>query len=193
MSSERGLRKLAVPLFCAATIVVVGCRTVGGLPPGGSAFLDAATAAGAPVRAEEIVNRSSGTDTFTIAPITSWENTPATALRDGADIAFIYVSGATETIPAGYYKVRARADVSQPGTIPARIEFIDPKGNVAGTAAGTTNVHSLTLPESASTRRTFVTVRDEPREKVAALPRVGPIRVIVLCCPNGDCFIFVLA
>jgi hypothetical protein len=179
-------------LVLLCQLLVVGCRPASPGPSPESAFLEAAKAAGAPIRSDEIVTSTTGNHIFSIAPITTWEQTPATALPGGVNIAFVYLSTPTETVGQGYYTLRASAEVTKIGPTPARIELIDRQGNVAGKLAATTEVHSLAVPERASTRRTFVTVRDEPRTEASNLPKLGPIRVIVLCCPNGECFIFIL-
>ncbi|HEX4954497.1 MAG TPA: hypothetical protein VF017_13985 [Thermoanaerobaculia bacterium] len=177
-----------VLLLAAVHLSLSGCATRGHNQGHNAAFLEAAKAAGVSVRGDEIVTHRSGTQTVAIAPVTTWERTPATALRSGVDVAFVHLSNATQAIPAGYYTLRASADVSKIGTAPASIQFIDRQGKVAGNLEAVTEVHSLTIPEQASTRRTFVTIGDEPRPGSPS----ERVIIIVLCCPNGDCLIIVI-
>jgi hypothetical protein len=151
-------------------------------------FVEAAKAAGAPIRADEIVTHRSGTQIVSVAPITTWEHTPATALRNGVDVAFVHFSTATQQIPAGYYTLRASANVENLGSVPARIQFIDRDGKVAGSQEAITEVHSLTIPAVASTRTTYTTIDDDGLAPNPAERRI----IIVICCPNGDCFIIVI-
>lgn len=183
---------VTILLMALSQLTAIGCRTSTGGGSSNAAFLTAARDARVSVRTEEIVTATSGTHTFGIAPITTWESTPATALRSGVDIAFVYLSTPTETVGEGYYTLRASSDVTKTGSLPSTIQFIDRNGSVAGKLTATAEVHSLTIPEEASTRRTFVTVRQDPRPGVSNIPKIGPIRVIVLCCPNGECFYFIL-
>ncbi|MEA2239526.1 MAG: hypothetical protein QOC81_4250 [Thermoanaerobaculia bacterium] len=166
-------------LFLIVALVCVNrCAT---RPIGADAsFLDAAKAAGAPIHADDTVTSTSGGETFSAAPITTWERTPATALRNGADIAFVYSSADAEGIPKGYYTLRAVADVTAPGTLNGTVQFIDRQGNVAAKLPATAEVHSMTVPEAASTRRSYVTVTNE-----------NGARIIVICCTNGTCWIIV--
>lgn len=174
---------LAILLIGTFQLCVSGCAHHG--QSSNAAFLQAAKAAGAPIRSEEIVTHRSGIQTVTIAPITTWERTPATELRGGVDVAFTHLSSPTREIPAGYYTLRATADVSNTGTIPATIHFVDRDGKVAGQMTATTQVHSLTIPEQASTRRSYVTANDELQ------PNGQRLIIIVICCPNGDCLVII--
>lgn len=149
---------------------------------GNTGFLDAAKAASAPVRAEDIVTSKVGNETFTTAPITTWERTPATALRNGVDIAFASSTGSGD-IPAGNYTLRATADVSEIGTMNGTIQFVDREGKVAASLPAAAEIHSLEVPETASTRRSYVTVTNDIAHQR---------RIIVYCCTNEVCWVIVI-
>src|SRR4029079_9142100 len=106
MSSRRSDMQTSLKRLALVVILFVGIGTLSGCASGGgsygpnAAFLEAARSAGAPVRAEEIVTHSSGDQTVTIAPITTWERTPATQLRNGVNVAFAHLSRGTGQVPA---------------------------------------------------------------------------------------------
>ena len=180
---------LAVFSVAAVQLSLYSCATRPNNYGANAAFLDAAKEAGAPVRADEIVSYRNGAQTVTVAPITTWEQTPATALRNGVAIGFAYFSKATQDIPVGYYTLKASADVSKTGTIPATIQFVDRQGKVAASQQAVAEIHSLTIPPQASTRTSFVTIADEPRPSSVS----GRLVVVIWCCPNGECFGMVIS
>jgi hypothetical protein len=155
-------------------------------------FLDAAKAAGASIRNDQIITRTSDDQTFTIAPITTWEHMPATAFGKGVDIAYVHSSTVIGDIPQGYYTLRTIGNVDRIGASSATIQFMDRNGAMAGKLTATLDVGSLTIPEEASTRRIFVTMTDQsqspPSMASSGVPN-GPQK-IRLCCPNGVCVSF---
>ena len=172
-------RRLVLIVFAA--LLCAGTARASNAQPASAAFGEAAKAAGASIRAEDVVTHAGASRAITIAPLTTWERVPATALRDGVDFAFAHFSRAAGDLPAGHYTLRASADVSKTGTFPATVQLIDKQRKVAGTLEAIVQVHSLTIPEQASTRRSFVTISGAPDQKEEGSTH------IVVCCPNGYC------
>jgi hypothetical protein len=184
------LSRNSLKIFVAfvATLVGFRCSTLNQ----NVLFRDAAKAAGVSIRNDQIITRTSGDQTFTIAPITTWEYMPATAFGKGVDIAYVYSSTAIGDIPQGYYTLRTIGNVVSVGASPATIQFMDRNGAMAGKLTATLDVGSLTIPAVASTRKIFVTITDQsqspPSMTSSGIPN-GPQRVR-LCCPNGVCVVF---
>lgn len=160
-------------------VVVAACPTPqdGGGDPG-ARLLEASREAGVEVRADEVFSVSRGDDSFTAAPVVGWEQTPATALREGVNIAFAHFATEEPKVPEGYYTLKGFADVTGVGTVPARVQLVDREGNVAAELEAEAEVHSLTVPEPLPFRQTFVTAQPD---------RLGRL-VIWFRCPNGVCF-----
>lgn len=142
----------------------------------------AAKAANVKINSDEIFSMTRGKEAFAIAPIAGLEQTPATELRKGVDIAFAYFATDNPKVPAGYYTLRAQTDDVKVGNVAAKIHLLDRSGKAVAVVTGEAEIHSLTVPASAASQRTFVTV---------AVPRTGPvvlepIRYWVKC-PNGFC------
>lgn len=143
----------------------------------GDQLLQASRAAGVNVHKEEVFTLSRGTETITAAPIAGWEQIPATALANGVEFAYAYISMEEPRVPAGYYRLKGFARASQPGTVEGRIQLIDQGGRVAAELPSQVEIHSMTVPAEAARSRTFVTaVADRDRS------------VIWFRCPNGVCF-----
>jgi hypothetical protein len=140
-------------------------------------LLEASAAAGIDVRAEEVFSISRAGDSFAAAPIVGWENVAATELRDGVDIAFAYVALSEPEVPAGYYTLRAFADATEVGTVDARVELVDDQGEVRAELPAQAEIHSLTVPDPAPFRNTFILAQPD---------RLGRT-LIWLRCPNGVC------
>lgn len=149
-------------------------------------LLDASRAARVRVNPEEVFSVSRGAETFAVAPIAGWERVAAPELRKGVDVAFAYFDTLEPKVPRGFYTVRAYADVSGVGTIPARLQLIDRRGRVAAELPAEAEVHSLTVPREAASLRTFVTTTHD-RSADAARPIPGVRPRVWLRCPNGTC------
>lgn len=141
-------------------------------------LISASKAAGIEVIEDEVLSVSRGQETFLTAPIASWVRTPATELRTGVNIAFVYVSAKAPNVPPGYYTVRAFADDVRVGKVAGRAQLIDRNGKVAAEIPGQVEIHSLTVPPSA--RTVFVTTGDGPDGQLRIWHR----------CDNGQCFLF---
>lgn len=133
------------------------------------------------VHREEVFSISRGTETVAVAPIAGWEQIPATQLRNGVNIAFAYIDTAEPNVPRGYYTLKAYANVTDVGTIDAKVQLINRSGRVASEIPAQAEIHSLTVPPEAASRRTFVTT---------AAARQANRPIIWLRCPNGVCFRF---
>ncbi len=148
-------------------------------PKGESAndqLITASKAAGVNVHAEEAFTVSRGSETITTAPIAGWEKIPATDLAKGVDFAYGYFSSQEPRIAAGNYTLRATADVRAVGTVKGRVQFVDRGGKVAAEVPADIEVHSLTVPAEAASRRSFVTTTIVA-ERLNLWHR----------CPNGVC------
>lgn len=143
----------------------------------GDHLLDASRAAGVKIHAEEIFTVSRADETVTLAPIAGWEVVPATALPNGVEFAFAYFSTRTPSVPRGYYRLRAIADPRGVGTVDGRVQLIDSGGRVAAELAAQVEVHSMTVPEGADTRRSYM----------IGATTDGQRQIIWARCPNGQC------
>lgn len=157
-------------------IALSGCEP----PTKDGGIVQEARKAGIDLRADQVVTLSRGDDQIVTAASTAWDRTPATELRNGVDIAFAYVDTSDPDIPAGYYTLRAQADVEAVGTVDGTVQFVDSQGNVAAEVSAVTEVHSLTVADELPFDTSVVVV--SPRE---------PGRYeIWYRCPNGVCIRF---
>jgi hypothetical protein len=141
-------------------------------------LIAASKVAGIEVIEDEVLSVSRGQETFITAPIASWVHTPATELRNGINIAFVYVSAKEPHVPAGYYTIRAFADDIRVGKVAGRAQLIDRNGKVAAEIPAQVEIHSLTVPPNA--RTVFVTTGDGPDGQLRLWHR----------CDNGQCYLF---
>lgn len=141
-------------------------------------LLEASKAAGVNVHAEEVFSVSRDSESVIAAPIAGWEKIPATALAKGVDFGFAHFSTEEPRVPAGYYSLRAFADVNAVGTVQGRVQLLDRAGKVAAELPAQIEVHSLTIPLEAANQRSFVV--GIPRKQ-----RQG----IWFRCPNGVCIV----
>jgi hypothetical protein len=142
----------------------------------GNRLLAMSAASGVQVNPEEIFTLSRSNETVTVAPVVGWEQIPATALRNGVDFGYAYFATTDAGVPAGYYRLRATANVTATGTIPGRIQLIDRSGEVRGELPAEVEVHSLTVPAQLPFPRTYATAITD-----------GPRQLIWMRCPNGVC------
>jgi hypothetical protein len=153
---------------------LLGCRPSESESPT-EQLLGASKAANVQVHADEVFSISRGKQTFTAAPIVGWEQIPATALPNGVDIAYAYF--ATKEVPKGYYKLKAFANPTGVGTVDGKVQLIDQGGKVAAEIPAQVEIHSMTVPEGASSRRTnLMTFTDEKGQTI-----------MWARCPNGQC------
>ena len=142
----------------------------------GDQLLKASRDAGVNVHKEEVFTLSRGTETITAAPIAGWEQIPATALANGVEFAYAYISMEEPRVPAGYYRLKGFARASQPGTVEGRVQLIDQGGRVAAELPSQVEIHTMTVPEEASRSRSFITSLNE-----------GDRTLLWHRCPNGVC------
>lgn len=142
----------------------------------GDQLLKASRDAAVNVHKEEVFTLSRGTETITAAPIAGWEQIPATALANGVEFAYAYISMEEPRVPAGYYRLKGFARASQPGTVEGRVQLIDQGGRVAAELPSQVEIHTMTVPAEASRSRSFITAITE-----------GNRGVIWHRCPNGVC------
>ena len=177
----RVIRATVALLFA---IGLSGCSVSPGLNPTPNAqLLAASAAAGVQVHDEEVFTLSRGTEAVTVAPIVGWENVPATALPNGVDFGFGYFATREPNVPAGYYRLRAFANPTGPGTVAGRVQLINRAGAVVAELPAEIEVHSMTVPPEAASQRSFVAAAMNVRQQQFAWFR----------CPNGTCIrIFLL-
>jgi hypothetical protein len=181
-SLGQSISRGALWLSCCFLLSSYGCATRSSGYTTTAKFADAARAAGVHVRPGDIVSITDGSATFVTAAVQEWEQTPATALRKGADIAFAYSAGTGLGVPDGYYRVRAFADVSAIGTVAGTVQLVNQSGTEVAKLPATFEVHSLTIPEKMSSNRTFTTITNEK-------PQEARRRIVIWCCSNGVCII----
>jgi len=148
-----------------------------------SQLIAASRTAKVKIHRAQFFSMTQGTETFSAAPAVGWERTPPTELRNGANIAFGYFSLSDPRIPAGYYTLRAFADVKYTGTIEAKVQFIDRRGKVVAEIPAQAEVNSLTVPPGAESKPPIITTA--ARRANPALP-MGRI-IVCFCCSNGVC------
>ena len=191
-AAKRVAPRVAVGLLALSLLQfgVAGCSRPKETNPGGQ-LLEASKEAGVQVNAEEVFTLSRGAETVAVAPIAGWEQVPATDLRKGVNVAYAYFSTQEPKVPAGYYTLKAYADVNGVGTVAARVQLVDRGGKVVGEIPAEAEVHSLTVPPTAASQRTFVTTTDD-REAVATQVAPGIRPRIWIRCPNGVCLRWVV-
>jgi hypothetical protein len=142
----------------------------------------AAAAAGQSIESGQITILSNNDLTLAAAPITGYEQSPATALAGGVDYGFIYLNAPSSGIPAGYYTLRATAPAGsiQVGEYGASVDLVGANGAVVTTLAGTVQTSSLQVPNPLP----------YPNTKVSFAMRILPTRTywvdITFLCPNGS-------
>ncbi|MFY9554886.1 MAG: hypothetical protein WAV20_18205 [Blastocatellia bacterium] len=155
-----------------------------GLATTGRLLVSASKLARVKVHSEEVFSIARGTEALAVAPVAGWERIPATQMRNGVNIAFAYFDTKEPKVRRGYYTLKAYANVTEVGTVDARVELIDRSGRVAGEIPAQAEIHSLTVPPEAASRRTFVTTA------TAVQTPINPNRPrIWFRCPNGVCII----
>lgn len=182
---------MRLPLrFCAILTLGVLYVSVSGCPKDkvmrnpADELLSASKSAGVDVRGDEAFTIASGNEIFVTAPVTGWEQLPASQLKGGVNIAFAYVGTSVPNVPPGYYTLKAFADGSRLGTVDAKVQFIDREGKVAAEIPAEAEIHSLTVPAKAASLHTFVTTLT--RNSSTSVNQ----RVIWFRCPNGECIRF---
>lgn len=185
-AAKRVAPKIALALLAVALLQfgAHGCRTKA--TNTSDQLLEASRAAGVQVHADEVFTLSRGSETVTAAPIAGWEQVPATDLRKGVNFAYAYFSTQEPKVPAGYYTLRAFADVNSVGTSAARVQLLDRDGKIAAEVPAEVEVHSLTVPQGVGSLRSFVTATDD-RATLAAQVVPGIRPRLWFRCPNGQC------
>jgi hypothetical protein len=173
---------LGLLCFVLAQSGISGCATLPQGSDSGSQLIAMSQAAGVQVHPQEVFTVSRGNETVTVAPKVGWEQVPATALPNGVDFAYGYFSTAELNVPRGYYTLRAIANPTGVGTVPARVQLIDRAGRVAAEIPAEIEIHSMTVPAEAALSRSFVSAIVSGRQQG-----------IWLRCPNGQCIrLFIL-
>jgi hypothetical protein len=168
-------RALGPAMLAILGVATTGCPAAELSPR--EALLEAADEAGVEVRAEEVYVVARGEESIVAAPIAGWESIPATQLSQGVPFAFAYLSSGDIGVPAGYYTLRGRAEVSSVGVVDATIELLDRGGEVAGQLPAVAEIHSLTVPQPLPFERSFITSWPGDRGET----------VVWFRCPNGVC------
>ena len=178
---QRTMRFAAALLsFSLLLVGVSACRQPTSQTPG-EQLVKASKDAGVNVHPEEVFTLSRGAESITGAPIVGWEQIPATALANGVEIGYAFISTEEPRIPSGYYKLKGFANPTQVGRVDGRVQLIDQGGKVAAELPSQVEIHSMTVPEEAARSRSFVTAVVE-----------NDRHLIWFRCPNGVCFRFQL-
>jgi hypothetical protein len=110
------------------------------------------------------------------APLVSWADVPATQLANGVDFAFAYLASDELDVPPGYYTLRAVAEPTGPGLVPARVALLDHRGESVRQLEAEVMVHSMTVPEQ----------RQFPGSIVTTVPGAEHL-TLWFQCSNGQC------
>lgn len=111
-------------------------------------LVQAAGAAGVPIHADQFGMTTTGDFTFAGVSIAGNERTPATQFGTGVDSAFVYLNAPASGIPAGFYRLVARADPRdiRIGNYSGFVDFQALDGSTAASVAATFDTPSLSAP-----------------------------------------------
>jgi hypothetical protein len=101
--------------------------------------------------------KHNGSSVLTAAAM-NLEQIPATELRHGIDLGIAYIDAPAMQLPRDY-RVRATADVSQPGRTTGIVALIDQSGRTAAEVPASIDVWSMTVPPDARTASTRIALR----------------------------------
>jgi hypothetical protein len=142
----------------------------------------AAARADVVIEEREIAHFNQAGATLSTAPVRGLENVPATELPGGIDLAFAYLDSPGQEFPAGFYRLRAVANVREVGTTPGRIDVVAADGRLAGTLPATFEVSSMRVPNVDFPRTTVI--RRYPCS--GSTPgKCDHTAEICYCCTNG--------
>lgn len=122
--------------------------------------------------------------TVIVAPLRSFDASPATNLPRGVDSAYAYIDSPERGIPAGFYTLRVSAKTVQLGTVPGTLEFVDTHGKIARRSDIQIDITSLTLPEQPAFPHSIVSMGNQDTHAASL-----QADLVIVCCPkNGYCW-----
>src|SRR4051794_26843885 len=83
---------------------------------------------GQPVNTQGMLSFLRDDSTLIVAPLRTFDTSPATELKHGVDSAYAYVDSPARGIPAGFYTLRISAKTVQIGEVPGTLDFVDAHG-----------------------------------------------------------------
>ncbi|RKG92851.1 hypothetical protein [Corallococcus terminator] len=159
---------------------------------------EAAKKAGVDINPEETVTVSKDGLTFAGSSIAGFEQVPASALPEGVDFGFTFLDAPQAGIPAGYYKLRARAAAEdiQVGEYRGEVDVIDASGKAVARLPATMQTSSVEVPKPLPFARTTVDAQFRQTNFIGGRPdqlsRYHHTLIIIYHCPNGTTFIIFL-
>ena len=183
-------REMGAVRFCFAVIasvlplmLVTGCMTASDRGDA-QKLSDAGKRMGVLIRSEGSFDYSQFGSQMSVAPAENLETIPATRYTEGVDIGVSYLNlrGATATVPAGFYKLRAIVpDATHTGKTKGRVQLVNLEGRVVADLATDFDIRSLTAPSAPSGRHTLLSL------KSGAIWNQPSDRRVYVCgdCPNG--------
>jgi hypothetical protein len=107
---------------------------------------------GVPVRGERIARFTQGTESMFVAPAANLASVPATTFPAGVNIGAAYFDMPSQSIPKGFYKLKAIADIKTVGKTVGRVQLIGETGSVASELPATFDVSSMTAAPNAASQ-----------------------------------------
>ncbi|CAM3163529.1 hypothetical protein G4177_02900 [Corallococcus sp. ZKHCc1 1396] len=156
---------------------------------------EAAKQAGVDINPQETVVVSKDGMTFAGSSLAGFEHVPATALPDGADFGFVYLDAPQAGIPAGHYKLRARAAAEdiQVGEYRGEVDVIDASGKAVARLPATMQTSSVEVPNPLPFARTTVDAQFRQTNFIGGRhdhpSRYHHTLILVFHCPNGTTII----
>lgn len=133
---------------------------------------------------DEIATVSQGNLTFSATSIAGVENIAPAEYASGVDIGFAYLHPPSDNIPAGYYTLRATANIQDVGTTDGRLQLINSSGEAVASASGEFEVFSMTPTDmNGWTGNVFTPNIRYDESMIGGIER--PELVIIFWCTNG--------
>lgn len=152
-------------------------------------LIAAASAARVPINVEQIVTATSEKVAVTATSVAGFEQVPATRFPVGVDVGFVYLNAPESGIPAGFYRLNARASSTdvRVGTYPGSVSLFSGDGREVARLPATMETSSLQVPQPLPFARTLVDARIDTSNPAA------PARIIIIIrCPNGTTIIIII-
>lgn len=125
--------------------------------------------------------------TIIVAPLRSFDTSPATDLKKGVDSAYAFINSPERAIPAGFYTLRVSAETVQVGEVPGTLEYVDAHGKTVKRSAIQLDIKSLTVPQPPAFPHSVASVTSKDAHDGGLTPAIQTDPIIV-CCPNGYCW-----
>lgn len=155
-------------------------------------LVKAAQERGVPINKEQIVTTTAEKLTFAGTSVAGFEQIPAPQFSKGVDVGFVFLDAPELGIPAGHYKLNARANDKdiRVGTYAGTVGFVGKDGQEVARVGASFETSTLTVPKPLPFERTQVEARAQVDVQQGALLR--RYIVIVIICPNGTVIVIVL-